>query len=63
MRSTTDLLRMLAATSAISALPSSMEMLKPVSSGPTSSPNRLSQKGRRRRARQKLSNCGRRVRK
>ena len=47
----------------IRCMPNLVETIKPVSSPPSPSINRLSQKGRRRRNRQKLSNCGRRVRK
>ena len=47
----------------INTMPTFSEMMKLDSSAPSPSVNRLSQKGRRRRNRQKLSNCGRRVRK
>jgi len=47
----------------IRCMPNLVETIKLDSSPPSPSVNRLSQKGRRRRNRQKLSNCGRRVRK
>ena len=50
-------------THLINTMPTLAEVMKLDSSAPSPLVNRLSQKGRRRRARQKLSNCGRRVRK
>jgi hypothetical protein len=47
----------------IRCMPRLVETMKLDSSESGPSVNRLSQKGRRRRARQKLSNCGKRVRK